>query len=124
PPIGVRFLTASPGVLPLGEVTGIEGLDDVRASPGVLAADLYFEVGALIGPLRVDADRRGYVIATADTAEEASVLADAAARKLRVVTRTNAHVLGNVRVLVPVAAVLAAVAAAAAVLVFHGTLHP
>jgi biotin carboxylase len=123
-PIAIRFLTASPGVLPLGEVTEIDGLDKVRASRGVLAADLYFDVGACIGPLRVDADRRGYVIATADTAEEASVLADAAAGKLRVGTRTNAHALGNVRVLVPVAAVLAAVAAAAAVLVFHGTLRP
>jgi len=34
----------------------------------VLAADLYFDVGAAIVPVQVDADRRGYVVATAETA--------------------------------------------------------
>lgn len=123
-PIAIRFLTAQPGVLPVGEVKAIDGLDDVRASPGVLAADLYFGVGATIGPVRVDADRSGYVIATADSAERALELADSAARKLKVETRTNARMSGNVRVLVPAAAVLAAVAALAAVLAFHGALRP
>jgi len=123
-PIAIRFLTADPGVLPLGEVAEIEGLPEVRAAPGVLAADLYFGVGAIIGPLRVDADRRGYVIATADTPEQAAVLADAAARELKVRTRSDVNVRGNVRVLVPLAAVLAAAAAGAAVLLFHGALRP
>jgi biotin carboxylase len=90
-PIAIRFLTASPGVLPLGTVSGIEGLDDVRSSPGVLSAGLYFGDGATITPVQVDADRRGYVVATAETADQALALADDAAQKLVV------HTLQNVR---------------------------
>ena len=84
--IAIRFLTASPGVLPLGTVTRIERFDEVRASPGVLAADLYFDTGTTIGPVRVDADRRGYVIATGDTPRHALELADSASSKLVVRT--------------------------------------
>lgn len=83
-PIAIRFLTASPGVLPVGTVTAIEGLDDVRSSEGVLAAGLYFDVGATIGPVQVDADRRGYVVATGDSSEHALSLAQQASEKLSV----------------------------------------
>src|SRR5579871_2594575 len=41
-PIVIRFFTAAPGVLPLGVVRAVSGLDEVRASPGVLDAALYF----------------------------------------------------------------------------------
>ena len=85
-PIAIRFLTASPGLLPVGTVTAIRGLDDVRAARGVLDAGLYFDVGARIDPLQVDADRRGYVIATGATPSEALEHANAAAMKLRVET--------------------------------------
>jgi len=85
-PIAIRFLTASPGVLPLGTVTAIEGLTEVRASPGVLAADLYFGPGVTIGPVQVDVDRRGYVIATGDDPRQALELADDASEKLVVRT--------------------------------------
>jgi biotin carboxylase len=88
-PIAIRFLTASPGVLPVGTVSGIDGLDDVRASPGVLSAGLYFGTGTTITPVQVDADRRGYVVATAETAEKALALADDAAQKLVVHTLQN-----------------------------------
>lgn len=83
-PIVIRFLTARPGVLPVGTVTAI---DRLRASSGVLAADLYFDVGSTIRPLQVDADRSGYVIATADTPARALALADHAARELVVQTK-------------------------------------
>jgi hypothetical protein len=53
--------------LPIGTITSIDGLDAVRSSEGVLAADLYVGVGATIRPVQVDADRSGYVIATAET---------------------------------------------------------
>jgi biotin carboxylase len=86
-PIAIRFFTANPGVLPLGTVSAIEGLDAVQTAPGVLAAGLYFGPGDTIGPLQVDADRRGYVVATADTPARALELADAASRKL--VVRTS-----------------------------------
>ena len=46
-----------------------------------------------IGPLQVDADRRGYVVATAATARRALELADAAARKLHVEVEPAARVL-------------------------------
>ncbi|MFL5954835.1 MAG: ATP-grasp domain-containing protein [Gaiellaceae bacterium] len=123
-PIAIRFLTADPGVLPVGDVTSIHGLDDVRASPGVLDANLYFDVGATIGPLRVDADRRGYVIATSDTPEQALALADGAARKLKVEVRERARARRQALVFVPAAAALAAAAALLAVLVFRSTPGP
>jgi biotin carboxylase len=122
-PIAIRFLTASPGVLPLGTVSEIEGLDAVRAAPGVLAADLYFGPGTTIGPLQVDADRRGYVIATADTSTRALELADAASRALvvRTTTADRAFDRGLRRLyakrLVPVAVALALVAGIGSALV-------
>ena len=81
-PIAIRFLTASPGVLPVGRIISIDGLDAVRSSEGVLAADLYVGVGATIRPVQVDADRSGYVIATAETPTKALQLADRAAQML------------------------------------------
>jgi biotin carboxylase len=92
-PIAIRFLTASPGILPLGTVSAIKGLEAVQTAPGVLAAGLYFEPGTTIGPLQVDADRRGYVVATADTATRALELADGASRRL-VVQTVNADRIG------------------------------
>ena len=89
-PVAIRFLTASPGVLPVGTVTSIGGLDTVRRSPGILAADLYFGEGATIRPVQVDADRSGYVIATADNSLAALELADQAAEQLVVRVAENA----------------------------------
>jgi biotin carboxylase len=124
-PIAIRFLTASPGVLPLGIVSDVEGLDQVRSSRGVLGAGLYFGAGATITPVQADADRRGYIVATGETREAALALADAAAEKLVVRTVHATRVAGNVRLLVPVAGVvLAAAAAAIAVFAFHGGLGP
>jgi biotin carboxylase len=88
-PTAIRFLTASPGVLPLGTVASISGLGRVRRAKGILAADLYFGIGAEIGALRVDADRRGYVIAIGPNAAVALDRADAAATKLRVGTASR-----------------------------------
>jgi biotin carboxylase len=83
-PLAIRFLTASPGILPVGRVVSVDGLDRVRTAPGVLEAGLYIQVGETIRPVQVDADRRGYVIATADTANAALELAQRAAHKLEV----------------------------------------
>ena len=82
-PVAIRFLTAAPGPLPVGKVVAIHGLDDVRTAPGVLDAGVYFGPGTVIEPVKVDADRRGYVIATAGTAPLALERAEAAARLLR-----------------------------------------
>lgn len=83
-PLAIRFLTASPGILPTGTVTAVEGLDHVREATGVLEAGLYIQPGETIRPVQVDADRRGYVIATADNPLAALELAQQAALKLRV----------------------------------------
>ncbi|MGL6278339.1 MAG: hypothetical protein ACRC50_02130, partial [Gaiella sp.] len=83
-PLAIRFLTAAPGPLPTGVVTGVGDLDAVRASDGVVQADTYLRVGETIRPVRADGDRRGYVIAVGETSVEAVARADAAAARLRV----------------------------------------
>ena len=83
-PLAIRFLTASPGPLPTGRVAQIGSLDPVLEAEGVVQAETYLAVGETIRPVRLDGDRRGYVIATADTSIEALERAEAAARLLRV----------------------------------------
>jgi biotin carboxylase len=83
-PLAIRFLTAQPGPLPTGRVKRIGPLDKVLAFPGVVQADVYLQVGETIRPVRLDGDRRGYVIAVADTNVEALQRAEAAARLLQV----------------------------------------
>jgi biotin carboxylase len=83
-PLAIRFLTAQPGPLPTGRVTRIGSLDKVRAFPGVVQAEVYLEQGEVIRPVRLDGDRRGYVLATADTNLDALDRAEAAARLLDV----------------------------------------
>lgn len=85
-PVAIRFFTAEPGFLPTGRVVSVTGLDAVRASPGVLDADLYITPGETIRPVRVDADRRGYVVATGSDAAEAVTAATEAMRRLVVTT--------------------------------------
>jgi biotin carboxylase len=77
-PVAIRFLTADPGTLTAGLVTRVGPLDDVLAAPGVLAAEIYSEVGETIRPVQIISDRRGYVIATGETRDEAVERADAA----------------------------------------------
>jgi hypothetical protein len=83
-PLAIRFLTAKPGPLPTGTVTHVGSLDPVLAADGVVQADTYLQVGETIRPVRLDGDRRGYVIATADTSVEALDRAERAARLLEV----------------------------------------
>lgn len=78
-PTAVRFLTAEPGILPVGRVTRVGPLEPVLAAPGVVEASLYPVEGEVIRPVMVISDRRGYVIAVGETREEALRLADAAA---------------------------------------------
>ncbi len=79
-PLAIRFLTAQPGPLPVGKVTRIGPLDKVLAFPGVVQADTYLQIGETIRPVRRDGDRRGYVIAIADTNLDALERAEAASR--------------------------------------------
>jgi biotin carboxylase len=88
-PLAIRFLTAEPGPLPAGKVIRIGSLDKVLAFPGVVQADTYLEIGETIRPVRVDADRRGYVIAIAETNLDALDRAEAAARLVDVEVETG-----------------------------------
>jgi biotin carboxylase len=83
-PLAIRFFTAGPGPLPTGEVLRIGSLDPVLAAEGVVQADTYLQVGETIRPVRRDGDRRGYVIAVADTPDEALRRAEHAAALLTV----------------------------------------
>jgi biotin carboxylase len=83
-PLAIRFLTAEPGPLPTGTVTAWSGLERVQAFPGVVQADVFLTEGETIRPVRLDGDRRGYVIAVADTNVEALERAEAAAALLDV----------------------------------------
>ncbi len=83
-PLAIRFLTASPGPLPTGRVVRVGSLEPVLSAEGVVQADTYLQVGETIRPVRVDGDRRGYVIAVADTNVQALARAEAAARLLEV----------------------------------------
>ena len=83
-PLAIRFLTAEPGPLPTGTVTRIGALDPVLAADGVVQADTYLQLGETIRPVRLDGDRRGYVIAVADTNVQALARAEAAAALLEV----------------------------------------
>jgi hypothetical protein len=83
-PLAIRFLTASPGPLPTGRVRRIGSIEPVLASEGVVQAESYLAEGETIRPVRLDGDRRGYVIATADTSIEALERAERAAMLLDV----------------------------------------
>ncbi len=83
-PLAIRFLTAEPGPLPTGTVQGWRGLDEVLALPGVVQADVFLTEGETIRPVRLDGDRRGYVIAVGETSLEALETAERAAGLIRV----------------------------------------
>ncbi len=83
-PVAIRFLTAEPGTLMPGRVTRIGPLAPVLAATGVLTAEIYSELGETIRPVRIISDRRGYVIATGATRDEAVEHADAASRLVEI----------------------------------------
>jgi biotin carboxylase len=85
-PTAIRFLTAQPGPLPVGKVTKVSGLERVLQAPGVVQADVFLKEGETIRPVRLDGDRRGYVIATGQTNVQALERAEVAARLLYVET--------------------------------------
>jgi biotin carboxylase len=83
-PTTIRFFTAQPGPLPTGKVISVGSLDKVLAAPGAVQAENYILPGETIRPVRVDGDRRGYVIATGDTGPQALARAEAAAALVEV----------------------------------------
>ena len=78
----IRYVTAHSGVV--GSVTG---LDIAAAVPGVCEAVVSVEPGARVNRLRVNEDRIGHVLATADDPYVAARFAEAAAQQIVVSTR-------------------------------------
>jgi biotin carboxylase len=83
-PVAIRFFTAEPGPLPAGKVKAPASLDKVLSAPGVVQAASYIVAGETIRPVKVDGDRRGYVIAVGSTGPEALQRAEDAARLVEV----------------------------------------
>jgi biotin carboxylase len=83
-PLAIRFFTAEPGPLPTGKLRSVRGLERILEAPGVVQADSYMVPGETIRPVRLDGDRRGYVIALGDSGPEALARAEAAAALIEV----------------------------------------
>ncbi len=83
-PVAIRFLTAEPGTLPAGRVTRVGSLDRARELPGVVETEADLREGDVIVPVRHGRDRRGFVIAVADTNVEALERAERAAATVSV----------------------------------------
>ena len=62
----IRFLDA-----PSGTITAVSGVEEARAVDGVVEVTLTKQVGELSGSIDSSTDRLGYVVAQADTAEDA-----------------------------------------------------
>ncbi|MCE7001056.1 ATP-grasp domain-containing protein [Saccharothrix sp. S26] len=78
----VRFLRAEPG-----EVVSVEGVEDAKSMPGVLAASVMAAPGEAVRELRSSWDRAGSVTVVADTPAEALALAEKAADAIRIEVR-------------------------------------
>jgi biotin carboxylase len=74
----VRFL-----VPPEGELIALSGLDDAKASEGVVDARVYRRPGWVFGPFLRGSDRAGFVLATGGSREEALANAGRAADLIR-----------------------------------------
>jgi biotin carboxylase len=70
--------------LPVGRVSSVEGLEDVRNSPGVIRLDLKLEIGQEIKEFKHSFERPGYLLAVGATASEAIDNVNNALSKLRV----------------------------------------
>jgi biotin carboxylase len=83
-PMAISFLTAAPGALPVGRVRSVGSLELAREAPGVVQAETYIEPGETIRPVQRDGDRRGFVVATGATPQDALRRAEAASRLIQV----------------------------------------
>jgi biotin carboxylase len=73
-----------------GVVTAIEGLEEVRAHPSVLRADVWAEVGETLPPVRWSADRRIVALLSAPEPAEVEAALRFTRERLRIVTAPEA----------------------------------
>ncbi|HKQ68648.1 MAG TPA: ATP-grasp domain-containing protein [Polyangiaceae bacterium] len=76
-----KFIVGKPG-----SVVRIEGLDEARALPGVVAAEVYVGVGGTVFPLTDGSKRAGHVLAHGRDRAEAEARAKTAVDTIRIVT--------------------------------------
>jgi biotin carboxylase len=76
-----HFLVGHPG-----RVLRIDGLDEARGMPGVVAAEVYVHAGDTVHPLTDGSKRVGHVLAVGRDRADASDRAKAAARAIRIET--------------------------------------
>ncbi len=79
PAVTLLFLTATPG-----RIASVSGLTDARRCEGIRSADVFFDVGHELPPLRSSRERVGYVLAVGRSPSEADHRADEAAAKIRI----------------------------------------
>ena len=65
-----------------GKIKEINGFDEVSSMQGVLDCDLMVGVGGNIKPVKTGLDRAGFIIAAAETRNEAIRLADKAEKEI------------------------------------------
>jgi biotin carboxylase len=80
-----KFLVAPPG-----HVRAVRGLDDARAVPGVVDAEVFVPEGGRVLPLTDSAKRAAFALAHGTTREEATTRADAALARIRIETQREA----------------------------------
>jgi biotin carboxylase len=78
----IRFLTAEPGT-----VKAVEGVEEVRAHPGVLDLEIDVRTGDVVPEVTDNFCRPGEVLVTAADTAAAVALAESLARRVRIVTR-------------------------------------
>lgn len=78
----IRFLLP-----PGGRIVDISGVEEAKALPGVHTVEIQCKVGQITGQLESGASRIGYVIAQADTPEQAAAICEEA--KNKIVIRTE-----------------------------------
>lgn len=78
----IRFLD-----VPCGTITAIEGVDEARAIEGVQEISFTKSVGDTVGEIGSSTDRAGFVIAQADTPEEAVAICERAIKQLKITVR-------------------------------------
>ena len=71
--------------VPCGTITAIEGVEEAKAIPGVREISFTKQVGDTAGQIGASGDRAGFVIAQADTAEQAVVVCEKALQTAKII---------------------------------------
>ncbi len=76
---------------PVGRMAAIEGIEAAASMPGIAAIHCNLKPGDLVGGLSQNADRLGFVVALADTSQEALDRAMGAKSRIRLRMEGDPH---------------------------------